>query len=90
MFSSLVSIGQKFLAEHFNNIRKDAGSFSIDEMNIAYDDHNRISTIEHVDLGITLTYTYNNKNQVSQITNGTDTWDLTYNSSRQLTKILKQ
>lgn len=89
MFSSAVSVGDIATASQYNNLRKDAGLFSGDSVNITYNSDNTIHTIEHVDYGVTLTLSYNSNQTVSSVTDGTNTWNFTYNTTAFLTSVTK-
>lgn len=89
MFSSQISVGDIATASQYNNLRKDAGLFSGDSVNITYNADNTINTVEHVDYGVTLTLSYNSDQTVSSVTDGTNTWNFGYNSISFLTSITK-
>lgn len=89
MFSSQVSVGDIATASQYNNLRKDAGLFSGGEVNMTYNTDGTVHTIQHVDYGITLTLSYNANQTISSVTDGTNTWNFTWNTTIQLTKILK-
>lgn len=89
MFSNQVSVGDIATASQYNNLRKDAALFSGNEVNITYNTNGTIATIQHVDFGVTLTVSYNSDLTISSVTDGTNTWNLTWNTLQQLTKILK-
>lgn len=71
------------------NLRKDTGLFSGDSISFTYDTKGRIATIVHNDFSITLTITYNRKNQITSVTDGTNTWNWTRNTKDQITSIIK-
>lgn len=89
MKSSTVSPGQTLTAEQINNLRKDAGLFSGDHVNITYNVDDTIHTVEHVDYGVTYTFTYNIDKTVASITDGTDVWNYSYDSKSRLISIIK-
>lgn len=89
MFSSAVSVGDIATASQYNNLRKDAGLFSGNDIDITYNSQGRIATIVHNDYSITLTPTYNANGTISSVTDGTNTWNFTYNAKFQLTGITK-
>lgn len=90
MFSSTVSAGDIATATQYNNVRKDAGLFSGHDVDITYDSQGRVATIVHNDYAVTLTLTWSNAyQQITSVTDGTNTWNMSYNSSRQLTGITK-
>lgn len=87
MITSEVSAGDTALASQYNNLRKDAGLFSGDDVDLTYSG-GRIATVTHNDFAVTYTLSYNADGLVSSITDGADTWTLTYTSGN-LTNILK-
>ena len=87
MITSAVSPGDVATATQYNNMRKDAGLFSGDEINLTYSG-GQLITIEHVDFSVTYTLTYNSDGLVSSVTDGVDTWNYTYTTGN-LTKIKK-
>jgi len=89
MYSVLVAIGQLLTATQVNNMRKDS-IVSVCDVELTYDNFGRLSTIEYIDVGVTMTLTYERDNRIASFTDGADIWDCTYNAKGLLTNITKQ
>lgn len=75
------------MATSISSIINNGGAYN--NANLTYDSAGRLYTVADLDTGLTYTLSYNLEDNISSVTDGTNTWTITYDGSGNITNITK-